>query len=248
LGTGVKADVVRQLVLVEVEGNPPAPQPGGPIEVLLNNTKWDGFREGSNEVAGGAGAQPDGLGDMVTELPRLGATEVWEIMNLTQDAHPIHLHLIQFQLLNRQQIHTSIAPDGSAVYGYRSTYDSKFPAGTYSGQLADGSWGPTAYAAGTYIPGFGPPHDYARPKGAGALTRLPATRLSRPELSAPALLVHTQHRRLELGTMIGVFEPWRLIVVLVSVVMVFGPGNLLELGRAVGDGFRELKRATGDGA
>src|SRR5437879_8897671 len=72
LGTGVKADVVRQLVLVEVEGAPPAPQPGGPIEVLLNNTRWNGFREGSIQVAGGSMARPDGLGDMVTELPRLG--------------------------------------------------------------------------------------------------------------------------------------------------------------------------------
>jgi sec-independent protein translocase protein TatA len=48
--------------------------------------------------------------------------------------------------------------------------------------------------------------------------------------------------------MIGVFQPWHLIVVLVIVVMVFGPGKLPELGRAVGDGLRELKRATGDGA
>ena len=48
--------------------------------------------------------------------------------------------------------------------------------------------------------------------------------------------------------MIGVFQPWHLIVVLVIVVMVFGPGKLPELGRAVGDGFRELKRATGDSA
>ena len=68
LGSGVKADLVRQLVLVEVEGDPPAPQPGGPIEVLLNNTRWDGLREGSTQVAGGAVAQPDGLGNMVTEL------------------------------------------------------------------------------------------------------------------------------------------------------------------------------------
>jgi sec-independent protein translocase protein TatA len=48
--------------------------------------------------------------------------------------------------------------------------------------------------------------------------------------------------------MIGVFQPWHLIVVLVIVVMVFGPGKLPELGRVVGDGLRELKRASGDGA
>ena len=44
--------------------------------------------------------------------------------------------------------------------------------------------------------------------------------------------------------MVGMFQPWHLIVVLVIVMMVFGPGKLPELGKAVGDGFRELKRST----
>jgi FtsP/CotA-like multicopper oxidase with cupredoxin domain len=39
-----------------------------------------------------------------TELPELGSTELWEVVNLTGDTHPIHLHLVQFQLLNRQKI------------------------------------------------------------------------------------------------------------------------------------------------
>jgi FtsP/CotA-like multicopper oxidase with cupredoxin domain len=43
----------------------------------------------------------------MTELPRVGSTEVWEILNLTCDAHPIHLHLVQFQLLNRQLLRTT---------------------------------------------------------------------------------------------------------------------------------------------
>jgi len=38
----------------------------------------------------------------VTERPYIYTTEIWEIINLTAGAHPIHLHLIQFQLLNRQ--------------------------------------------------------------------------------------------------------------------------------------------------
>ena len=38
--------------------------------------------------------------DPVTEKPRVGATEVWQIDNRTGDTHPIHLHLVQFQLLN----------------------------------------------------------------------------------------------------------------------------------------------------
>jgi spore coat protein A, manganese oxidase len=38
-----------------------------------------------------------------TEFPTLGTTEMWEIVNMTEDAHPIHIHLVQFQLLNRQK-------------------------------------------------------------------------------------------------------------------------------------------------
>ncbi len=40
----------------------------------------------------------------ITENPAVGATETWEIYNLTEDAHPIHLHLVQFRVLNRQPI------------------------------------------------------------------------------------------------------------------------------------------------
>jgi FtsP/CotA-like multicopper oxidase with cupredoxin domain len=39
-----------------------------------------------------------------TEYPSLGTTELWEVVNMTGDTHPIHLHLVQFQLLNRQKI------------------------------------------------------------------------------------------------------------------------------------------------
>lgn len=36
------------------------------------------------------------------ESPEFGATEIWEFVNMTMDAHPIHLHCVQFNLLNRQ--------------------------------------------------------------------------------------------------------------------------------------------------
>jgi spore coat protein A len=39
----------------------------------------------------------------VTEKPVLGSTEIWEFLNLTEDTHPIHLHLVRFQVLNRQR-------------------------------------------------------------------------------------------------------------------------------------------------
>ena len=39
-----------------------------------------------------------------TENPKLGATEIWEIHNFTGDAHPVHLHLVNFEVLNRRKI------------------------------------------------------------------------------------------------------------------------------------------------
>ena len=40
----------------------------------------------------------------ITENPAVGATEVWEIYNATADAHPMHVHEVVFQLLDRQPI------------------------------------------------------------------------------------------------------------------------------------------------
>ncbi len=37
-----------------------------------------------------------------TENPALGDTEIWEIYNATGDAHPVHLHLVHFDVLDRQ--------------------------------------------------------------------------------------------------------------------------------------------------
>ena len=41
--------------------------------------------------------------DPVTEDPQNGSTEIWEFVNPTIDAHPIHLHAIHFQLLDRRR-------------------------------------------------------------------------------------------------------------------------------------------------
>jgi spore coat protein A len=41
--------------------------------------------------------------DPTTEMPQLNDVEVWEIFNSTEDAHPIHLHLVSFQVLSRQK-------------------------------------------------------------------------------------------------------------------------------------------------
>lgn len=65
----------RLLTLTEVQG------PGGPLEVLLNGQKWI---------------------NPVSEMPIVGTTEEWQIANPTADAHPMHWHLVQFQLVSRQ--------------------------------------------------------------------------------------------------------------------------------------------------
>jgi spore coat protein A, manganese oxidase len=112
--SGRVADATRQLTLVEVQGA------DGPLEVLVNNTKW---------------------GALATETPRVGSTEVWEIVNTTMDAHPIHLHLVQFQVIGRQAFQ-------------RSAYWKRYSA---------------AFAGGAFVPAIGPPLPYSVPNAAGAL-------------------------------------------------------------------------------
>jgi spore coat protein A len=69
-----EAVVTRQLDLVEEVDEYGRPK------LLLDGAKWT---------------------DPTTELPLQGTTEIWEIRNNTVDAHPIHLHLVQFQVLDR---------------------------------------------------------------------------------------------------------------------------------------------------
>lgn len=40
--------------------------------------------------------------DTVTFFPTLGVPEVWRLINLTEDTHPIHVHLDAFQVLDRR--------------------------------------------------------------------------------------------------------------------------------------------------
>jgi FtsP/CotA-like multicopper oxidase with cupredoxin domain len=132
LAAGVAPDVKRQLVLVEIEGE------GGPEEVLVNNSKFNGVEEGSEIPIPDSEPVDD---DFITELPRVGSTELWEFINTTADAHPIHIHLLQVQLMNRQMFNLT---------QYQQTYDAAFP-------------------GGSFIPGFGPPAAYDTPNAAGAL-------------------------------------------------------------------------------
>jgi spore coat protein A len=39
----------------------------------------------------------------VSILPKVGSTEIWRFINATPDTHPIHVHLVEFEVLDRQQ-------------------------------------------------------------------------------------------------------------------------------------------------
>jgi FtsP/CotA-like multicopper oxidase with cupredoxin domain len=140
LAAGVTAQKIRQLTLNEVIGAASTVEgvtyPGGPLEILVNNTEQPGTdRPDFTPISVG------GITAYYSELPHEGETEVWEIVNLTADAHPIHLHLVQFQLMNRQAFD---------AHKYEAAYAAAFP-------------------GGVYIPGFGPPlaYDTGNPRALG---------------------------------------------------------------------------------
>ena len=69
---------VRNLTLVEIAD----PETDAPLMALVNNLPYD-----TDQI----------------ESPLVDTVEQWNIINTTGDTHPIHLHLVQFQLLGRQK-------------------------------------------------------------------------------------------------------------------------------------------------
>ncbi len=67
----------RTLSLTEMD----RPSDGYTMIGLLGGKRWD---------------------DPVTEDPKAGSMEIWSFANTTGDVHPIHIHLVRFQVLNRQ--------------------------------------------------------------------------------------------------------------------------------------------------
>jgi spore coat protein A, manganese oxidase len=63
---------------------------GNMVEALLDGQMWDAA---------------------ISENPQVGTTEEWIIVNPTMDAHPIHLHLIQFQIVKRQTLESTLYLD-----------------------------------------------------------------------------------------------------------------------------------------
>jgi spore coat protein A len=84
---------------------PPPPPPPGTLRRRLLIAEMDADDPTGDPVMGMLGTLEKGgmrFHDAVTEEPRAGSTEVWELYNTTSDAHPIHLHLVRFQILDRQ--------------------------------------------------------------------------------------------------------------------------------------------------
>jgi FtsP/CotA-like multicopper oxidase with cupredoxin domain len=107
------ADVTRQVSLNEEESH----------SVRVSEDAFGNVVEdcATGEVFGPTAAllgtlNPDGTGnpllwmDPITENPALGSVEMWEIHNFTEDAHPIHIHQVHFEVVDRQ-------PFGGAPYG-----------------------------------------------------------------------------------------------------------------------------------
>jgi spore coat protein A len=87
------ATVTRSVALLEE----PSPVYDAPAETLLGTVADD------PNVAPGVWTKRLWM-EPVTENPAVGATETWEIYNATVDAHPMHIHEVAFEVVNRQPI------------------------------------------------------------------------------------------------------------------------------------------------
>ncbi len=81
----------------------------GPIAALLGT------------LNGGGNPVPLGWDDPITENPAVGATEVWEMYNFTEDAHPIHIHEVHFQVVDRQLFGGLSRPPEDWETGFKDT-------------------------------------------------------------------------------------------------------------------------------
>ncbi len=69
----------------------------------------------------------------VTENPTVGDIQEWNIYNFTEDAHPIHLHLVRFQVLGRADLGETPNDDGTGVEPWETGYKDTVIA--YPGQI-----------------------------------------------------------------------------------------------------------------
>lgn len=108
-------DQNRTILQFRVAAAPPKPQPAPSVPTLLRTiekipestsvrTRTFTLNEYQHPRTGTMLMLLNGQywHEPVTEKPVLGSTEIWSFINTTQDIHPIHLHLVRFQILDRQ--------------------------------------------------------------------------------------------------------------------------------------------------
>lgn len=61
--------------------------------------------------------------DPIQQTPELGTTEVWELWNWTADAHPIHVHLVAFEILGRYDVNDPTKEIGEVLPHERGRKD-----------------------------------------------------------------------------------------------------------------------------
>ncbi len=81
----------------------------GPTSALLGTLNLDGT------------GNPLMWSDAITENPALFSTETWEIHNFTMDAHPIHVHLVKFEVVNREDVGGTIRDPEPSETGPKDT-------------------------------------------------------------------------------------------------------------------------------
>jgi spore coat protein A, manganese oxidase len=102
----------RMLTLVEIDDLVQRP-----LKMLLNNAHW---------------SMP------VTENPVLDSVEIWNLINLTDDSHPIHLHLVKFQILDRRAF---------SVSAYWASGEVKYTSAAIPPEPGEAGWKDTVRAA-----------------------------------------------------------------------------------------------------
>ena len=120
--------VVRAIALVEQESN----LQGQPSTLTMRELTRDGATDEPliTLVEAGAG-QPGRISrwrtaatrfeDKTNFFPVLGHPEIWRLINLTGDTHPIHVHLDAFQIISRQPAAVEIPEGGITDTGTSAT-------------------------------------------------------------------------------------------------------------------------------
>ena len=83
-----------------------APVTTRPLALMeMMSMYWDGPAEAVLGNLDGMGMPMHQMwSDPITENPNVGDTEDWEFYNFTADAHPMHIHEITFEVLNREKL------------------------------------------------------------------------------------------------------------------------------------------------